>query len=118
MAKLKDSIKSLGLALNGVEPEGKNLTELLKSLGSTLTGKTIEGHYLTEILNDIADEYEETPTGKKVITDTTEVNVSSFATAQVVDENLVAANIKKDVVILGVTGTYEAEATEEPAAAE
>ena len=49
-----------------------------------------------------------TPTGKKTITDTTEVDVSGYATAQVSDENLVAENIKKDVEILGVTGTYEA----------
>ena len=47
------------------------------------------------------------PQGKKEITSTAEVNVGAYATAQVVDENLVAANIKKDVAILGVTGTYE-----------
>ena len=49
-----------------------------------------------------------TPTGKKNITDTTEVDVTAYASAQVVDEYLVADNIKKDVTILGVTGTYEA----------
>lgn len=48
------------------------------------------------------------PTGKKSITDMTETDVSAYATAQVSDENLVAGNIKKDVTILGVTGTYEA----------
>jgi hypothetical protein len=48
------------------------------------------------------------PTGKKEITDTDETDVSAYATAQVVDSNLVAENIKKDVEILGVTGTYEA----------
>lgn len=46
------------------------------------------------------------PTGKKTITGTSEVDVSAYATAQVVDSNLKASNIKKDVVILGVTGTY------------
>lgn len=45
------------------------------------------------------------PTGKKNITDTTETDVAAYATAQVVDANLVAGNIKKDVTILGVTGT-------------
>lgn len=50
------------------------------------------------------------PTGKKEITSTAEVNVTSYATAQVVDEDLVASNIKKDVDILGVVGTYEPEA--------
>lgn len=47
-------------------------------------------------------------TGKVEITDTSEVNVTNYATAQVVDANLIAGNIKKDVTILGVTGTYEA----------
>ena len=47
-------------------------------------------------------------TGKVNITGTAEVDVTEYATAQVVDENLVAGNIKKDVVILGVTGSYEA----------
>ena len=47
-------------------------------------------------------------TGKLTITGTAEVDVTNYATAQVVDENLVAENIKKDVTILGVTGTYEA----------
>ena len=47
-------------------------------------------------------------TGKVEITGTSEVNVTAYATAQVVDANLIAENIKKDVTILGVTGTYEA----------
>lgn len=47
------------------------------------------------------------PTGKKSITDMTETDVAEYATAQVVDANLVAGNIKKDVTILGVTGTLE-----------
>jgi len=33
--------------------------------------------------------------------------VTNYATAQIVDADLVAGNIKKDVNILGVTGTYE-----------
>lgn len=52
------------------------------------------------------------PTGKKEITSTAEVNVANYATAQVVDEDLVAGNIKKDVDILGVVGTYEAAASD------
>lgn len=47
------------------------------------------------------------PTGKKTITSTAETDVTNFATAQVVDSNLVASNIKKNVSILGVTGTLE-----------
>lgn len=53
-----------------------------------------------------------TPSGKKEITTTDEVSVGTYATAQVVDANLIAANIKKDVTILGVTGTYEGEGGE------
>ncbi len=47
-------------------------------------------------------------TGKVEITGTAEVDVTEYASAQVVDANLVAGNIKKDVTILGVTGSYEA----------
>lgn len=49
----------------------------------------------------------ETPTGNINITSTAQTDVSAYATAQVVDADLVAGNIKKDVNILGVTGTYE-----------
>lgn len=47
-------------------------------------------------------------TGKIEITGTAEVDVTAYASAQVVDVNLIAGNIKKDVTILGVTGSYEA----------
>lgn len=47
-------------------------------------------------------------TGKLDITGTAEVDVTNYASAQVVDANLIAENIKKDVTILGVTGSYEA----------
>ena len=46
-------------------------------------------------------------TGKLNITTTSEVDVTNYARAQVVDADLVASNIKKDVNILGVVGTYE-----------
>lgn len=47
-------------------------------------------------------------TGKLEITGTAEVDCTAYASAQVVDANLIAENIKKDVTILGVTGSYEA----------
>lgn len=47
-------------------------------------------------------------TGKLEITGTAEVDVTNYAAAQVVDANLIAGNIKKDVTILGITGSYEA----------
>lgn len=48
-----------------------------------------------------------TPTGNINITDTTQTDVAAYATAQVVDANLIAANIKKDITILGILGTLE-----------
>ncbi len=45
------------------------------------------------------------PTGNINITDMQSTDVTNYATAQVVDANLVAGNIKKDVNILGVVGT-------------
>jgi len=48
-----------------------------------------------------------TPSGKKTIDSTSEVDVAAYATAQVVDANLTAENIKKDVEVLGITGSYE-----------
>lgn len=48
-----------------------------------------------------------TPSGTKQITSTALTDVAAYANAQVVDSNLVAGNIRKDVAILGVTGTYE-----------
>lgn len=54
--------------------------------------------------NPIIFAYEE---GKKDITSTNETDVSGYATAQVSDSNLIPGNIKKDVNILGITGTHE-----------
>jgi hypothetical protein len=64
----------------------------------------------TQLISDgLAQEFTLiTPTGKLEITCTAEVDVTNYAAAQIVDANLVAGNIKKDVTILGVTGTYEA----------
>lgn len=72
------------------------------------TGDIITAEKLNKIEDGIAGA--PVPTGKKEITSTAEVDVANYATAQVVDEDLVAGNIKKDVDILGVVGTYEAEA--------
>lgn len=49
------------------------------------------------------------PTGNKEITTTEETDVSEYATAQIVDANLKAENIKNGVIILGITGIYTGE---------
>lgn len=47
-----------------------------------------------------------TPSGNINITNTSQTDVTNYATAQVVDANLIAANIADGVTILGVTGTH------------
>lgn len=47
------------------------------------------------------------PTGNIDITNTEETDVSEYATAQIVDANLDAKNIKSGVIILGITGVYK-----------
>jgi len=52
------------------------------------------------------------PTGNINITSTEEIDVSAYATAQIVDANLKAENIKDGVIILGITGEYTGEKEE------
>lgn len=63
----------------------------------------------TDTIENVATAVEAmtTPTGNINITSTSSVDVTDYATAQVVDSNLTAGNIKKDVTILGITGTHE-----------
>ena len=49
------------------------------------------------------------PSGTKYITNTNVQDVKNYAYAEIEDANLVANNIKKDVTILGVTGSFEGE---------
>ena len=49
------------------------------------------------------------PTGNIEIMTTEETDVSEYATAQVIDANLIPENIKDKVIILGITGTYTGE---------
>lgn len=47
-----------------------------------------------------------TPSGKITITNTNEIDVTQYAKAQVVDDDLIGANIINGKTILGVKGTY------------
>lgn len=47
------------------------------------------------------------PSGTINITTTADTNVTNYATAKIVDSNLIPENIAKDITILGITGTYE-----------
>lgn len=81
--------------------------ELITPVGSTT--KTTNGTYdvkeYAEVVVNVPIGI--TPTGKKEITNTSEVDVTNYATAQVVDNNLTASNIRKGVNILGITGTVQ-----------
>jgi N-acetylneuraminic acid mutarotase len=48
-----------------------------------------------------------TPEGEIKITTTESVDVTNYASAKVVDSNLVPENIAKDISILGIVGTFE-----------
>lgn len=48
-----------------------------------------------------------TPSGKIEITNTEEIDVSEYASAQIVDSNLTEENIKEGVSILGKVGTFK-----------
>ena len=80
---------------------------------NTTTGESDTN--LTDAVATLIDGYGgSTPTGTINITDTSLTDVTNYANAQVVDSNLVAGNIKKDVNILGVTGTFEGGGATEP----
>ena len=113
----KDSAKS---ALTALAPEDIALGSKAKFISEDVNGSRYEWIYeweqnveeeklfmlVAETYIDRAPNGEVVPEGKLNITSTAEVDVYNYAKAQVVDANLVAGNIKEDVQILGVTGSY------------
>ena len=98
IGKLFDKTIVWGCSLNELDEqellytkEGSNI--VLKDNNGT----KVTGNYDNYVL----------PTGTIEITGTKETDVSDYATAQIVDVNLKEENIKKGVIILGITGTYE-----------
>ena len=68
-----------------------------------------EGHVLTDVkvaVNVPIPEGYLKPEGNIDITNTAEVDVTNYATAKVVDDNLIAENIAENVTVLGITGTF------------
>lgn len=73
------------------------------------TKKETSAKYLPENMAEEISTIETgiTPSGKIEITNTEEINVTNYETAQVVDSNLSAENIKEGVSILGKVGTFK-----------
>lgn len=104
---LKALYQTLGGSSGNVAGESKTtgiLNKIAALFGSTATADKIPD--AIDNINAVASGITK-PSGKKSITTTAETNVADYATAQISDANLVAGNIKKDVPILGVTGSYE-----------
>ena len=83
-----DSLDAITKAYGGTPNDSNLIVDKLEAIAEVASGGT-------------------TPTGNIEITSLESTDVAQYATAQVVDEDLIAGNIKKDVNILGVTGTLE-----------
>lgn len=89
-------------------PSGKVLNGVAQSIETSALSVTANGTYTAPTgtaYNHVAVSVPNPSTGKVSITNTNEVDVTNYATAQVVDANLVADNIAEGVSILGIVGT-------------
>ena len=73
----------------------------IRETGITILDDETFASYPDKIRNNLVK-----PTGNVDIVDTNSTDVSHAATAQIKDANLIASNIKENVVVLGITGTY------------
>ena len=80
----------------------------LSAIGDAIRAKegTTEKYSPNTMAQKITDDLVK-PSGTLQIKSAQQVDVRSYQYAKVTDANLTAGNIKKDVTILGVTGTYE-----------
>lgn len=80
----------------------------LSAIGDAIRAKegTTEKYIPAAMAQKITDDLVK-PSGTLPIKNAQQVDVSSYQYAKVTDANLTAGNIKKDVTILGVTGTHE-----------
>ena len=74
----------------------------IRETGTTVLDEETFASYPDKIRNNLVK-----PTGNIDIVDTTSTDVSHAATAQIKDANLIASNIKENVVVLGITGRSE-----------
>lgn len=86
----------------------KNLRSIFSDIAKAIRRKKGSTNKITPI--NFSDEIDSIelgifPQGKITLNDTSEYDVTQYATAQIVDENLLASNIKKGVLILGIKGT-------------
>ena len=84
----------------------------LSAIGDAIRAKegTMETYSPATMAQKITDDLVK-PSGTLQIKNAQQVDVSSYQYAKVTDDNLAAENIKKDVTILGVTGTHEGAST-------
>ena len=80
----------------------------LSAIGDAIRAKegTTETYSPATMAQKITDDLVK-PSGTLQIKSAQQVDVRSYQYAKVTDDNLAAENIKKDVTILGVTGTHE-----------
>ena len=80
----------------------------LSAIGDAIRAKegTTEKYSPNTMAQKITDDLVK-PSGTLQIKSAQQVDVSSYQYAKVTDVNLTAENIKKDVTILGITGTHE-----------
>lgn len=97
-------------AIDSISSKGNPIERTVTPTKSQQIVTPDDGYYLSKVtVNAIPSSYI-IPSGKINITNTSVINVSKYATAQIVDSNLVKGNIKNGVSILGVTGTYKGSA--------
>lgn len=104
------ALKGLYTALGGSSPiaDESKTVDVLNAISEKIGGDG-GATKIPDAIDNIAAKADDLviPTGKLSITGTAEVDCSAYAKAQVSSATLLAENIKKDVSILGVTGSYE-----------
>ena len=111
MKQIVDKLNKIAKAIDEtVEvPTTDLIIDSLDAITKAFGGTPNDSNLIVDKLEDIAGVAHSgiTPTGTINITDTALTDVAQYRNAQVSSETLIAENIKKDVEILGVTGTFE-----------